>query len=94
MDKNIERSINQLVEAIEQNTETYIVNGVEDIVKLQYIACELEDLSNYERNEVYDLLLSIQNNIDYTIDQNLCQMSFVRLVDIDKHLTKLKEIVK
>lgn len=94
MDKNIERSINQLVEAIEENTETYIFNGVEDIVKLQYIACELDDLSNYESKEVYDLLLSIQNNIYYTIDQNLCKMSFVRLADIEKRLNALKEKIK
>lgn len=94
MSQNLKESINQLIKAIEENTETYIVCGVENIVNIQYIACELEDLSNYENKEVNDLLIAIQNNIDYTIGKNLSKISFVRISDIEDELIKLENILK
>lgn len=77
---SVKECVLALVEAVRDNTETYIVNGVENIVKVQYIATELDELESSGCNsENFKALLSaIADNMEYTLDEHL---NFVPIIN-------------
>lgn len=82
----------ELIEAIRDNTETYIVNGVENIVKLQYIATELDELESTGYNSKgFNLLLNVLvDNMEHTLDENLNIIPFVN----EKHYLEALNMIK